>query len=207
MSKKLVIEFIGTFFLVLTVALTGNPLAIGGVLAALVYMGGYISGGHYNPAVTLALWVNKKISDDLAGRYVITQMAGGFIAALVYSLITESTFTASPGSGVTFTQSLLVESLFTFLLAFVVLHVAATAKTRDNHYFGLAIGFTLMIAAFAGGSISGGAFNPAVGVSPLLYNFASADSNMNALLLYAAGPLLGGGLAGYLYKLVFSSKE
>ncbi len=207
MLKKLFIEFIGTFFLVLTVALTGNPLAIGGVLVALVYMGGYISGAHYNPAVTVALWINKKLSDEAAGKYIVTQMAGGFVAALVYSVIAGKSFVASPGFGVTFTAALLVEALFTFLLAFVVLHVAATVKTRDNNYFGLAIGFTVMVAAFAGGGISGGAFNPAVGVSPLLYNFASADSNMNSLLLYVLGPVTGGVFAGYAYKLLFSSKE
>lgn len=200
MVKKLLTEFIGTFFLVLVIALTGNPLAIGGVLVAVVYMGGYISGAHYNPAVTLALWVNKKLSDEAATKYVISQVLGGFTAAFVYALISGKSFIPAPGLGVTFLSAVLVEALFTFLLATVVLHVAATVKTRDNNYFGLAIGFTLMVAAFAGGAISGGAFNPAVGVGPILYNFASAESNINNLLLYIIGPGIGGLSAGFLYK-------
>src|SRR5690606_22418292 len=93
MNPKLIVEFLGTFFLVLTVALTGQPIAIGAVLIALVYMGGYISGANYNPAVTLALFINNKIEKAMAIRYIGVQMLGGLIASAVYLAIAGNYFT------------------------------------------------------------------------------------------------------------------
>lgn len=200
MKNKLIMEFIGTFFLVLTVALTGNPLAIGGALVALVYMGGYISGAHYNPAVTLALLLNKKISGEDAKKYMLTQLLAGFIAAGTYFFILGSNFIPQFGENVSVISASLVEILFTFLLATVVLHTAATDKTKGNNYFGLAIGLTLMVGAFAGGSISGGVYNPAVGIGPLLFDITNIESHLLNIAVYLLGPMTGGALAGLLYK-------
>ncbi len=200
MLNKLKIEFLGTFFLILTIALTGNPLAIGGVLVALVYMGGYISGAHYNPAVTLSMMVTNKIKSAEAVKYIATQMTAGIFAALVYNLIAEKKFIPSIASDTNFVSAFFVELIFTFLLCSVILHVAATDKTKGNDYFGVAIGFTLMIAAFAGGPISGGAFNPAVGISPLLYDITNIGSHLMHIGLYLAGPISGGIIAGIMYK-------
>lgn len=199
MNKKLIIEFIGTFFLVLTVALTGNPVAIGFILMAMVYMGGYISGAHYNPAVTLGLFISKKISKDEARQYMAVQMVAGVVAALIYSILKQDAFLPHPGETVSMQVAFLVEVLFTFVLVTVVHHVAATDKTRGNQYFGLAIGMTVLAAAFAGGPISGGAYNPAVGVAPLLFDLAHISSHLGNILLYIAGPLVGGALAGWVY--------
>lgn len=199
--KKYIIEFIGTFFLVLVVALTGNPLAIGVVLAALVYMGGYISGAHYNPAVTLAVWMNKKIESAVALRYILTQFVAAVAAAAIYFVLQGKTFIPQPGINISLPSAIIIEILFTFLLASVILHVAATTKTKGNDYFGLAIGFTLMAGAFAGGPISGGAFNPAVGVGPLLFDFAHIANHTTNLFVYLFGPLVGGALASIVYKL------
>jgi aquaporin Z len=196
--KNYIIEFIGTFFLVLTVALTGNPIAIGAVLMVMVYMGGYISGGHYNPAVTLAVFLSKKISAYAAVRYMASQIAGGFVAAFVYSLIKSSFFMPAPGAGVTNLSAYLIEILFTFALASVVLHTAVSKKVDGNDYFGLAIGSTVMVGAFAGGTISGAVFNPAVALGPMLFNFGSI--NTAHLILYLVGPLIGGALASVFYK-------
>lgn len=200
MNNKLKIEFLGTFFLILTVAFTGNPLAIGGVLVALVYMGGYISGAHYNPAVTLTMLVTNKIKSFEAIQYIITQMTAGIFAALVYNMITANKFIPAIAADSNSTSAFLVELIFTFLLCFVILNVAATDKTKGNNYFGLAIGFTLMVAAFAAGPISGGAINPAVGISPLLYDFANIGKNIGTIGIYLLGPISGGVLAGLIYK-------
>lgn len=202
MMKRLIVEFIGTFFLVLVIAMTGNPLAIGAVLTALVYMGGYISGAHYNPAVTLALLINKKITTPLAFQYMITQFIAGFIAAAVFFIITGNKFIPQPAVNTRIAGAILVEVLFTFLLAFVVLHVAATNKTKGNNYYGIAIGFTVMAIAFAGGPISGGVFNPAVGVGPILFDFSNISSHITNVIIYLLGPFIGGGLAGILYKYI-----
>ncbi len=200
MNTKLIVEFIGTFFLVLTVALTGEPIAIGGVLVALVFMGGYVSGAHYNPAVTLALYINNKIEKTLAFKYVGIQLFAGVVAALAYLAIKGQYFAPEPSVSAGMGPAFLVEVFYTFLLSTVVLHVAATDKVKDNHYYGLAIGFTLMAAAFAGGPISGGAFNPAVGASPLIFDIANLESRVMNISLYLIGPLTGGILAGLVYQ-------
>jgi len=199
--KKYVIEFIGTFFLVLIIALTGNPIAIGLGLAALVYMGGYISGAQYNPAVTLAVWLTKKMDGMTAIKYICTQLVAAIVASGVYFLIQGTKFIPQPGVGVGFPAALLIEILFTFLLASVVLHTAATEKTKGNDYYGLAIGITVLAGAFAGGSISGAAFNPAVGVGPLLFDISRIAVYGPMIALYTVGPLIGAGIAAAVYKL------
>jgi glycerol uptake facilitator-like aquaporin len=199
--KKYLIEGIGTFFLVLVIALSSNPIAIGAILVALVYMGGYISGAHYNPAVTLAIWMQGKLKAREAQRYMGAQMIGAFLAALTFFVIKGKVFVAGPGAGVSFGTAVLVELLLTFILVSVVLHTATTPKTEGNDYYGLAIGLTVMGIAFTGGSISGGAFNPAVGVAPLLFNIANLGHNVSNLLIYLLGPLAGGVLASWVYDL------
>lgn len=197
--KHYIVEGIGTFFLVLTVALSGNPIAIGFILTAMVYMGGYISGAHYNPAVTLGLLVSRNITWAEAKRYIAAQLFGGFAAAGVYALVKQRFFIPAPGEGVSFFSAFIIEVLFTFALVSVVHHVAVS-KAKGNQYYGLAIGMTLLAAATAGGPISGGAFNPAVGVSPLIFDVTGVSAHISSLLLYSAGPLVGGALAGWAYN-------
>ncbi|MEK7141146.1 MAG: aquaporin [Patescibacteria group bacterium] len=197
--KKLLVEFMGTFFLVLVVTLSGNPVAIGFILAAMVYMGGYISGAHYNPAVTLGLWVSKKMSGKDAIQYMASQLLGGLAASGVYAFIKKDFFLPAPAPGVSWMTAFVVEALFTFALVSVVHHVAATEKTKGNEYYGLAIGMTLLAAATAGGPLSGGAFNPAVGVAPLMFDLSHLASHLGNIFLYVAGPLTGGAMAGWVY--------
>jgi aquaporin Z len=168
--KQFVMEFIGTFFLVLVIALSGNPLAIGFILMALVYAGGYISGAQYNPAVTLAVWMQGKFSGQKALKYVIAQLIAGGVAALTANSINTMRFSPSPGAGIPITTAFLVEALGTFILSSVVLHVAVSEKNKNNQFYGLAIGGTVLALAFSGGAISGGVFNPAVAVGPILIN-------------------------------------
>lgn len=199
--KRYIIEFIGTFFLVLTVALTGNPIAIGAVLATMVYMGGYISGAHYNPAVTLALLFQKKISGRDAGVYMLVQLLAGIVAAATFNLVEGHRFVVKPGADTDFGVALLLEIIFTFALVSVVLHTAASAKTKGNDYYGLAIGAVLLVAAFAAGPLSGGAFNPAVGLGPDLFNWGWLSDNFSNFWLYLVGPLAGGVLASVVFSL------
>ena len=198
--KKLIVECIGTFFLVLTVALTGSPIAIGFILVALVYMGGYISGAHYNPAVTIGLWISKKLDRRTAFRYILAQLVGGIAASAVYGFIKKDFFIPGPDVKVGMASAFFIEMLFTFLLVSVVHHVAASDKTKGNQYYGLAIGFTVMAAAIAGGPISGGAFNPAVGVSPLLYDVTNISTHISSIMLYTVAPVTGGILGALVFK-------
>jgi len=198
--KKYVIELIGTFFLVLVIGLTGNPIAIGSVLMVMVYMGGHISGAHYNPAVTLAVLMRGKIDGREAGMYIIFQVLGAIIAALMVNVLAGHTFAPAPGEGVTALNALLVEIIFTFALASVVLNVATTKAAAGNSYFGLAIGFTVLAAAFAGGGISGGAYNPAVGLGPCLIDtLVGGHDSLAHVWIYLVGPLAGGGLAALVF--------
>lgn len=200
--QKYLIEFLGTFFLVLTIALTGEPIAIGAILIAMVYMGGYISGGHFNPAVTMAVLVRGRLDVGTALRYMLVQVVGGLVAALVFEVIKESLFIPAPASGVTTYAAFMVEFLFTFALGMVVLNVATSDKVKGNYYYGIAIGLTVMAAAYAGGKISGGVYNPAVAIGPILADATNVGTNLNNLILYIAAPILGGAVAGFVYNFI-----
>lgn len=200
--RKYITEFIGTFFLVLTVGLTvlGEsplaPLAIGSSLMVMVYMGGHVSGGHYNPAVSLAVLLRGKMAS--AGEfamYVVSQCVGAVAAALVVYAILGRTFAPAPAATATVTGAVMIEVLYTFALALVVLNSAVAVKTLGNSFYGLAIGFTIVVAAFAGGPISGGAFNPAVGLGPIIVDAMLGGGTVANLWIYLVGPLVGGALA------------
>ena len=206
--KNTLTEFIGTFILVLTVGLavhTGSPmapLAIGSALMIMVYMGGHVSGGHFNPAVTLAVAMRGKLPLGDVVPYWIAQVLGAFAAALMVNVITGSTFAPAPGEGVSALQALLVEFFYTFALCAVVLNSATHRKTAGNSFYGLAIGFTVATGAFAGGAISGGAFNPAVGIGPIVMSSLKGADGFGNLWLYLVGPLAGGALAAIVFRLV-----
>jgi aquaporin Z len=201
-------EFIGTFFLVLTIGLTvigGTelaPLAIGSSLMVMVYMGGHVSGAHYNPAVSLAVFLRGKMASggELVG-YMTSQLVGAAAAALLVYAITGRTFAPAPAPTASVAGALLVEFLYTFALALVVLNSAASARTQGNSFYGLAIGFTIVVAAFAGGPVSGGAFNPAVGTGPILVHSVLGDGTAGQLWIYLLGPLLGGAAAAAVFGL------
>ena len=204
--KNYLTEFIGTFFLVLTIGLTvvgGTdfaPLAIGAALMAMVYMGGHVSGAHYNPAVTLAVFMRGKLDARSVAPYIVSQLVGAFVAAMIVHVITGSPFAPAPAASATAGAALLVEFLFTFALALVVLNVATADATSGNSFYGLAIGFTVMVGAFAGGPISGGAFNPAVGTGPILANAIILGGGIGNLWIYLVGPLAGGAAAALVFK-------
>ena len=211
--KSYLTEFIGTFFLVLTVVLAGatgtglGPIAIGVVLTVMVYMGANVSGAHYNPAVTLALMMRGKIGMGEAIPYWVSQVGGALAAAVVGYIITGQAEAPSPAGDVNGFQALLVEVFFTFALALVVLNVATLRATAGNSYFGLAIGFTILAAAAVGGPISGGAFNPAVGIGPILMKAMAGRGGMGDLWLYIVGPLAGAALAAMTFRFQHGSGE
>jgi glycerol uptake facilitator-like aquaporin len=200
--NKYLTELIGTFFLVLSVGMTNNPFAVGTMLMVMIYMGAHVSGAHYNPSVTLAMYLRKKILPKDTVMYILFQFIGAIFAALIYYLIMNRTFAVAPGLGVPVWKAILVEVIFTLALVLVIMNVAATAKTAGNGYFGIAIGFTVVASAFAAGPISGGAFNMAVGVGPLLVDTIFGGSSIGNVLIYIVGPLLGGLLAVPVYYLM-----
>jgi aquaporin Z len=166
--KKYFAELIGTFFLVLTIGCTviGHgagplaPLAIGSALMVMIFAGGHISGGHFNPAVTLGVWLRGKCETKDVAPYMSFQIIGAVLAAFVVKFLKGGT-AVTPLQPATI-PALLAEFLFTFALVYVVLNVATAKGTAGNSFYGLAIGFTVLVGAFSVGNISGGAFNPAV---------------------------------------------
>ncbi|HEX5005270.1 MAG TPA: aquaporin [Gemmatimonadales bacterium] len=207
MAKLLLTEFIGTFFLVLTIGLTVvaqspfAPLAIGSGLMMMVYMGGHVSGAHYNPAVSLAIFLRGKLDAKLLLPYWGAQLAGAIVAAHGTMLIMGSPLVVAPSSSIPPIYPLVLEFLFTFALALVVLNTATATATQGNSYYGLAIGFTVMVGAFAAGPISGGAFNPAVGLGPALVDMLFAGGSFGQAWIYLVGPLLGAWAAAAVFKL------
>jgi aquaporin Z len=178
--NKYIAEFIGTFFLVLTIGCTVigagaaviAPLAIGAVLMVMVFAGGHISGAHYNPAVTLAILIRGKVKPGDAVPYIIAQIAGAALAALIVGKCLRAGAAVTPMAPHV-GMALLAEFLFTFALVYVVLNAATAEGTSGNSFYGLAIGMTVMSGAFAVGDISGGAFNPAVAIGISMLGLSS----------------------------------
>ncbi len=202
--RKMSVEFIGTFFLVFTVGATVRggaalaPLTIGAALMVMVYAGRNISGGHYNPAVTLAALVRGRIDRTDAFGYWMAQLVGGAAAApAVRAVVSASQAHSVAPAGHAMTSALLGELLFTFALAYVVLNVATSEDNTDNSFYGLAIGFTVTAGAVAVGGISGGAFNPAVVVGGAAMGLFAWST-----LIYVAAQLLAGACAGLVLRVL-----
>ena len=200
--NKYIAEFIGTFFLVLTIGCTvmaggtGEipPLAIGSALMVMIYAGGHVSGAHFNPAVTLAVFMRGRCPAGDVLPYMGAQLIAGLAAAAVASFLRPG-FVAHAVSA-DFPRVAVAELLYTFALAYVVLNVATSKDTLGNSYFGLAIGFTVLSGAFAVGDISGGAFNPAVAVGAASLGFITWRN----LWLHLLADLGGGALAAIAFK-------
>lgn len=196
--KTYIVEFIGTFFLVLGAAMYG---AIGATLCLMVmiYAGGHISGAHFNPAVTLAMMIRGKATSKEAIPYWIAQFGGGIIAALFACYLFEK---EGPGECVVPSEgtvkALAAEITGTFALAYVILNVATTKGTKGNSFYGLAIAGTVLAMAVTIGSFSGGAFNPAVAVGLSIQKTFCWEQ----IWIYFVGPLAGGALAAIVFNYI-----
>ena len=200
--SKYIVEFIGTFFLVLVIGLTViepgvglyAPIAVASTLMVMVYAGGHISGAHYNPAVTLAVWLRGKCAARDVAPYMLAQIAGAALAALVVGIYKSDA--AISAISLNANKAFLIEVLFTFALAYVVLNTATSKKTAGNSYYGLAIGFTVLAGAYAGAAVSGAVYNPAVAVGITIMGV----NTMGNLGLHVLADLIGGALAALVYK-------
>ncbi|HEV7899401.1 MAG TPA: aquaporin [Planosporangium sp.] len=195
-------ELIGTFFLVFTVGtsvLAGSPLAplaIGAILMVMVYAGGHISGGHYNPAVTMAVLVRRRITLADAVAYWVVQIVAGVLAAvLVRWVVNPRNVAAFSLSGRALAAAVIVEVLFTFALGYVMLNVATSRSNPNNSFYGLAIGFTVAAGAVAVGRVSGATFNPAVSVGAAVMGLL----HWSTTGLYIVIQFLAGAIAGFVF--------
>ena len=197
--KKYIVEFIGTFFLVLTIGCAvlggaGNlaPVAIGFALMVMVYAGGHLSGAHYNPAVTLAICLRGACSWSDAPGYIAAQLIGSGLAAYIVSyLVGPAAMPATLEMGPTF----VAEIVGTFGLAWVILNVATAKSNEGNSHYGLAIGATVTAMAFCFGGISGGAFNPSVALGAAMMNMLSFSD----IWMHIVANVIGGVMAAYAF--------
>jgi aquaporin Z len=202
--NKYLTEAIGTFFLVLTIGCTviGRglsvlpALAIGSMLMVMVYAGGHVSGGHYNPAVTLGVWMRGRCPSSDVAPYWVSQIVGALVAAFAVKFLVGAPLDAAmvPKPGPAFVG----EFLFTFALVYVVLNVATAKATAGNSYYGLAIGMTVMAGAFSMGGVSGGAFNPAVAIGASTMGLIAPTS----IWIHIVADLAGGAVAALAFKFI-----
>jgi len=203
--NKYLVEFIGTFFLVLTIGMTVidpvvavgfAPLAIGAALMIMVYAGGHVSGGHYNPAVTIAVWLRGRCATADVPFYFIAQILGAAAASFI-ALYLKGNPALSPKEVVVL-PAIIAEFIGTFALTYVVLNVATAKATAGNSNYGLAIGFTVTVMAYALSGISGGAFNPAVAIGGTLMHLVKASN----LWIYFVANFAAGALSALMFKFV-----
>lgn len=202
---QLIVEFIGTFVLVFTVGMTvinpGGagplaPLAIGASLMVMIYAGGHISGAHYNPAVSLAVLVRGGMKLRSMIEYWVAQLigAGVAIAAVIVLKDGRGPSAGSPDP----VHALVAEFIFTFALCYVMLNVATADETAGNSFYGLAIGFTVTVGAYAVGGISRGVFNPAVAVGVVGMGIIPFES----IWIYLVANLVAAVAAGAVFVLI-----
>ena len=202
--RKYIAEFIGTFFFILTIGCTVIPgvagiaaaVAIGSALMVMVFAGGHISGGHYNPAVTLAVFVRGRFDRKDVIPYWIAQIVAAIAASLVAMFLVGKSGTPMEIQNVP--AAFVAEFLFTFALAYVVVNSATSTDTSGNSFYGLAIGMTVMVGTISVGAISGGAFNPAIAIGLAIMKLVSFSS----IWIHIVADLAGGLLAGVAYKML-----
>lgn len=212
--NKYIIEFIGTYFLMLAICMsvigglgTFAPIAIGMTLIGVIYMGGHISSAHYNPAVTLAFILCKKIyKSDILG-YLVAQFSAAFLATITASFLLKDHSSVIEISMLDLSSNifpaLLAEFLGTFILCLVILNVAIAKGTAGNSFYGVAIGFTVIGIAYAFGGISGGAFNPAVAVGISMAEMV----RWNDIWIFVVANFAGGAVAAFVFQLTAESKD
>lgn len=200
---KYLYEFIGTFFLVLTVGMTVMepssagmfaPIAIGSALAVMIYAGAHISGGHLNPAVSLSVFLRGKLSHKDLWCYWFAQLAAGVAAA--YVTVFFKGYPMRPPMDLNIGKAFFAEAIFTFALCYIVLNALTSRDTKGNSYYGWAIGFTVLFGGYAVGMISGAAFNPAVALGISILQFTSWPD----IWIFFVANFVGGAVAALVFK-------
>ena len=208
LQRKLAVEFIGMFIFVFTVGMATNktgagalaPLAIGSVLMVMVFAGGHVSGGHFNPAVSTAVLIRRRMTPYEFVMYLGAQFLAAVIAGFLVRYVGgREAHAAVASSG----KMLIAEFIFTFALAWVVLHVATASGTVGNSFYGLAIGFTVVAGAFAVGGVSGGAFNPAIALGAMVTGLFEWSN----FWIYMIADFLGAAAAAYAFLYVLPGEK
>jgi aquaporin Z len=205
MMKRYAMEFIGTFFLTVAISLIANPIAIGLVLMAVIYVGGHISGAHFNPAISFACFFQNRLNLASFAKYAAAQTAGALLALCFFGMITNGSFTLDivPGSPILAPMSL--EALFVLLFAWVYLTMNLMNRYKDTAVPGVVIGLTLLAIASAGGL-----YNPAVALASLICNVVRDGGiamGMGCVMVHIVGPLFGAFCASFVFDYFKSESQ
>ena len=195
--KRYAMEFVGTFFLTVAISLIVDPLAIGLILMAMIYVGGHISGAHFNPAISLVCFMQKRLNYIEMAKYVAAQLCGALLGLCFFYMLTNSNFTVNMIPDSPILIPLIIEALFVLLFAWVYLAMNVMNRYKDTALPGLVLGLTLCGIVFAGGL-----FNPAVACASILCGaFKGAESALaiGSVMIYIVGPLLGAFAASYMF--------
>jgi len=215
LTSRLWSEAIGTYILVFTVGLNvlghskAGAFSIAAALTCMIYATGDVSGGHFNPAVTVGVELcGRKIADwSEASKYIGAQLAGAVLAACSYALVHKgSTFPLGPGIGHDWVSVAVAEFVFTFVLVLVVLCVAVHEKANAPEYVGLIIGSCVTVGGFAVGGISGGALNPAVAAGIAFVHIMGGGLFWKSIV-YGIFQLAAGVAAAKVFGVVYPGKE
>jgi aquaporin Z len=198
--KRGFVEMLGACLLTMAITLTGNPLAIGLMLTACLVFGAHISGGHYNPAVSLALFVHQKISLHTFLKYAAFQVLGAIVALTLFRVVAGSVFVPDITAGLNLGILFAIEAILTCLLCLVIITIH---EKRSSHGFdphgALLIGIGLMSIAFIGGI-----FNPAVIIGSIVHQLVAGGISIDIqqVLVQLVAPLVGGAASHYIYHYI-----
>ena len=197
--KKYILELIGTFFIVFTVGLGSNPLAVGFAYISMIYIGFNISGAHYNPVISIVMFLKKKIDTKNLILYVLFQILGSCLAALSISVM-KSNMQIQPVLADSIYSVLFIEAIFTFFIVLAYIRVTSE-ELKNNSFYGLVIGLPLIVGMFSASAVSGAVFNPAVSIGPSLIDIVTKDGvSQYFTWYYLIGPILGGIFAFFFDK-------
>jgi aquaporin Z len=195
--KRYAMEFVGMFFLTIAISLIGNPIAIGLMLMAMIYAGGHISGGHFNPAISFACLMQNKMDLPETVKYIVAQSLGALLALCFFMMITNNSFTLDMVPGSPMIGPMAIEGLLTLVLCWVYLVMNYDNRYRNSVIPGFAIGLTLM-AIVSAGSL----FNPGVAIGSMICNMAQGGmmGGMGSIMVYIIAPLIGGAAASFMFS-------
>lgn len=189
MMKRYAMEFVGTFFLTVAISLIVNPIAIGLILMAMIYVGGHVSGANFNPAISLVCMMQNRLNAVEMAKYMAAQTLGALLGLCFFGMMTNSSFALDivPESPVLMPMA--IEALFVLLFAWVYLTMNLMNRYKDTAVPGVVLGLTLCAIALAGGL-----FNPAVAFASILCNAVRDGGSavaMGSVIVYIVGPMVG----------------
>jgi aquaporin Z len=191
MMKRFAMEFVGTFFLTVAISLIAHPVAIGLMLMAMIYVGGHVSGAHFNPAVSFACFVQKRLDINEMAKYMLAQCLGAFVALMFFTMLTKSPFVLDVVTEIPFFGPMMIEALFVLVFAWVYLAMNVSSRYKDTAIPGVVIGLTLLAIAHAPGL-----FNPAVAIGSYAMNGAIQQGSF---VICVVGPLVGAAAASFMF--------